>query len=310
MTYATVEGPSISQYPVAAGDLVTRVLDCRGGDTTVVCLHGAGSRADRFWHNIAPVAAAGYRVIAMDFPGHGYATKGASVTHSTPAFAGFVIEVLRALDVQRPVIVGTSLGAHVAAAIAADDPEAVSALVLIGAVGIVPAEPRDGPLSPIPMWDASPDAIRTKLRMVVADPALITDEWVNEESHINSSPGARESLEAVADYLGNGVERDSVGDRLLERASHVPTLLVWGGEDRWVPPSVGFRTKELLAGPELVVMPGTGHAPYYEDPETFNRLLIDFFAGRRVAGQVAAGAVRGGAEQESGPDGPRQRGSA
>lgn len=309
MTYATVDGPSMSQYPVVAGDLVTRVLDCRNGEKTVVCLHGAGSRADRFWHNIAPVAAAGYRVIAMDFPGHGFATKGASVTHSTPAFADFVIQVLRSLDVQRPVIVGTSLGGHVAAAIAADDPDAVSALVLIGAVGIVPAEPSDGPLTPVPMWDASPDAIRTKLQMVVADPALISDEWINEESHINSSPGARESLQAVAGYLANGVERDRVGDRLLERASHIPTLLVWGEEDRWVPPSVGFRTRELLAGSELVVMPGTGHAPYYEDPETFNRLLIDFLAGRRVAGRAAAGAVPAGAGEESGRGGPRQRSS-
>jgi pimeloyl-ACP methyl ester carboxylesterase len=300
----------MSQYPVATGDLVTRVLDCGDGDIAVICLHGAGSRADRFWYNIAPVAAAGYRVIAMDFPGHGYASKGASVTHSTPAFAGCVVDVLRALDVQRPVIVGTSLGAHVAATMAADDPESVRALVLIGAVGIVPAEPRDAPLLPVPMWDASPEAIRAKLRMVVANPALITDEWINEESHINSSPGARESLEAVADYLGTGIERDSVGARLLERASHIPTLLVWGDEDRWVPPSVGLRTKELLAGAELVLMRGTAHAPYYEDPETFNRLLIDFLASGRVAGQVAEGAVRGGAEQKSAPGGPYQRGSA
>ena len=310
MTYATTNGLSMTQYPVVAGDLVTRVLDCRNGDTTVVCLHGAGSRADRFWHNIAPVAAAGYRVIAMDFPGHGFATKGASVTHSTPAFADFVMQVLRSLDVRRPVIVGTSLGGHVAASIAASDPDAVSAMVLIGAVGIVPAEPSDGPLTPVPMWDASPDAIRTKLRMVVANPALITDEWVNEESRINSSPGARESLEAVAGYLRSGVDRDTVGDQLRERASNVPTLLVWGGEDRWVPPSVGFRTRDLLVRSELVVMPGTGHAPYYEDPETFNRLLVDFLASNPVAGHEAAGHGPAGAEEESGRRGSHQRSSA
>jgi 2-hydroxy-6-oxonona-2,4-dienedioate hydrolase len=307
MTYTTVDGPAISQYPVAVGDLVTRVLDCDGGGTPVVYLHGAGSRADRFWHNLAPVAAAGHRVIAMDFPGHGYATKGSSVTHTTPAFAAFVIEVLRSLDVIDPAIVGTSLGGHVAATIAADHPDSVSALVLIGTVGVVPAEPRDSPPSPIPMWDGSPDAIRTKLRMVVANPALITDEWVNEESHVNSSPGARESLHAVADYLSGGREQDRVGDRLRERASHIPTLLVWGAEDRWVPPSVGLRIKELLVGPELVLMPGTAHAPYYEDPGTFNRLLIDFLASGRAAAHVAAGAVRDGADLAGGAGGSRAK---
>jgi 2-hydroxy-6-oxonona-2,4-dienedioate hydrolase len=292
MTYPTPSGEPISQYPVVAGDLVTRVLDSGSGDTTVVYLHGAGSRADRFWHNLAPVARAGHRVIALDFPGHGYATKGAGVTHSTPAFARFVVGVIRALGVERPVLVGTSLGAHVAAAIAAEDPASVAALVLIGAVGIVPAVPRDGPLSPIPMWDASPDAVRTKLHLVVHDPALITDQWVREESHINSSPGAGESLRAVADYLNYGVDADRVGERLLARAAHIPTLLVWGAEDRWVPPSVGERSRDLL-GAQLILMAGTAHAPYYEDPPTFNSLLIEFLAGLRTQAG-AAGSTTGG----------------
>jgi pimeloyl-ACP methyl ester carboxylesterase len=117
-------------------------------------------------------------------------------------------------------------------------------------------------------------------------------------------------LQAVADYLTSGRERDRVGDRLRQHASHIPTLLVWGAEDRWVPPSVGLRIKELLVGTELVLMPGTAHAPYYEDPETFNRLLIDFLADRRVAGRVAVGGVGGGAEQTGGPVGLRQRESA
>jgi 2-hydroxy-6-oxonona-2,4-dienedioate hydrolase len=212
----------------------------------------------------------------MDFPGHGYASKGGTITYSAPSFAGFVIDVLRALDVQRPVLVGTSLGGHVAARIAVDNPDAVRALVLIGALGIVPAEAREAPA--VPMWDASPDAVRTKLRMVVAKPDLITEAWVNEESHVNSSPGARAALEAVAAYLAHGVDPDRVGDQLRERAGHIPTLLVWGAEDRWVPPAVGRQAQELLGGVPLVLMPGTGHAPYYEDPATFNSHLIAFLA--------------------------------
>jgi 2-hydroxy-6-oxonona-2,4-dienedioate hydrolase len=284
MTYGTAAGPTMSQYPVVAGNLVTRVLDCGVGDTTVVCLHGAGSRADRFWHNLGPVAAAGYRVIALDFPGHGYATKGSSFTCSAPSYATFVVDVLRMLDVRTPVLVGTSLGGHVAAKIAVDSPESVRALVLIGALGIVPAANADAPV--IPMWDASPQAVRTKLHRVVANDELITEAWINEESHINSSPGAHEALQAVAEYLAHGVDPDRVGDQLRARAAHIPTLLVWGAEDQWVPPSVGVAVRELLGGVPLVVMPGTAHAPYYEDPDSFNRLLISFLAGEPVGDQA------------------------
>ncbi len=301
MTYA-IDGVTISQYPVAAGGMVTRVLDAGHGETTVVCLHGAGSRADRFFHSLAPVAAAGYRVLAMDFPGHGYASKGTSVTHSTPAFATFVTAVLDELGVEQPVLVGTSLGGHVAATMVVADPSSVRAQVLIGAVGIAPAAGGEAPLTRVPMWDATPEGIRTKLKLVVAREALITDEWVNEESHINSSPGAEDSLRAVADYLANGVEGDLVGARLVDGGLAVPTLLVWGAEDRWVPPSVGRRVQELLGAP-LVLMPGTAHAPYYEDPATFNRLLLDFLAGR----PIAPAGPRGGdpaPEQEEHPRAP------
>jgi 2-hydroxy-6-oxonona-2,4-dienedioate hydrolase len=284
VTYSSAAGPTISQYPVVLGGLVTRVLDCGRSDSAVVCLHGAGSRADRFWHNLGPIAAAGHRVVAVDFPGHGYATKGTSVNHSTPAYARFVIELLDHLGLQRPALVGTSLGGHVAAAIAAEQPEAVSALVLIGAVGIVPAQRHDAPLAPVPMWDATPEAIRTKLRMVVANSDLITEEWVREEAHVNSSPGAADSLRAVADYLNNGVDKDRVGERLLQRGADIPTLLVWGAEDRWVPPSVGRQTQEFLGRSRLVIIPGTAHAPYYEDPDTFNTLVVDFLADAQFRG--------------------------
>ena len=245
MTY-TVGEITVSQYIVEAGGLATRVLDAGRGDRTLVCLHGAGSRADRFWHNLAPIAAHGHRVLALDFPGHGYASKGSSVTHSTPAFATFVTAVLRVLDVKHPVIVGTSLGGHVAAAIAVEEPDSVSALVLIGAVGIVPPEPREGPLSPVPMWDASPAAIRDKLHMVVARPELITDEWVNEEAHINSSSGAREVAAGRRRLPGRRSRRRS-GRRPAARPDSAHTHPVGLGCRRPLGPTVGGEASPRVA---------------------------------------------------------------
>jgi 2-hydroxy-6-oxonona-2,4-dienedioate hydrolase len=276
----TGDVPAPITYPLGVGSAVTRIVEAGTGPRVLLYMHGAGSRADRFRHNMLPLAAAGYRVIAVDFPGHGFASKGSNFEYTTPALADFVGETLRALGIDRSVLVGTSLGAHVAAELTCRSPESVDALVLIGAVGVVEYKPEGGPPSPIPLYDASEAGIRRKFGFVVHDPRLITDEWVREESRVNGSPGAREALEAVGAYLNTGVNRDLVGDRLADSVGGIPVLLVWGAKDLWVPPEVGHRVAELLPLAELHLMEGTGHAPYYEDPDTFNRLLTSFLARR------------------------------
>ncbi|MGA8633235.1 MAG: alpha/beta fold hydrolase [Candidatus Dormiibacterota bacterium] len=268
--------PASITYPLGVGSVVTRIVEAGTGPRVVLYMHGAGSRADRFRHNMLPLAAAGYRVIAVDFPGHGFASKGGNLQYTTPALADFVGEMLRTLGIERSILAGTSLGAHVAAELTCRNPGSVEALVLIGAIGIVEYTPKGGPPSPTPLYDASEEGIRRKFGFVVHDPRLITDDWVREEARFNSSPGAREALEAVGAYLNTGVNRDLVGARLVDSIDAIPVLLVWGAQDLWVPSEVGHRVAELLPSAQLHLMEGTGHAPYFEDPDTFNTLLTSF----------------------------------
>lgn len=264
-------------YPVHALGIRTRVVEAGAGDRVLVCLHGAGSRADRFVPVMPGLVAAGWHVYALDFPGHGFADKGDGLDYRPEALGAFVAGVLDALGLSGVTIAGTSLGGHVAARIACDRPDLVAALVLIGTTGISEL-PEENMVAPEVVSDGSPDAVRRKFAFLVSDPELVTDAWVREESMINSSAGAKEGLHKVALALNHEANADRQTARLRAAGETAPpVLLVWGADDRWTPLSMGEAAHRELPGATLAVMAGCGHAPYFEDPDRFVAILSDFF---------------------------------
>src|SRR5690606_13044708 len=125
------------QYPCAANGIHTRVLEA-GKGPALVFIHGLGARADRWRHNLGPLAAAGYRCIAIDLPGHGFASKAGIAPFSVPRCAAWLDAILRQLGIEHCALVGTSLGGYIAATMACQAPRRVHALALVGTLGIVP----------------------------------------------------------------------------------------------------------------------------------------------------------------------------
>jgi 2-hydroxy-6-oxonona-2,4-dienedioate hydrolase len=259
-------------YPVTGAGVTTRVIEAGSGDNVVVCLHGAGSRADR-WVPVMPgLVAEGYHVFSIDFPGHGFADKRSDIDYSASGFATVIAGVLDSLGLSGVAIFGTSLGGHVGAYLAVERPELVSELVMIGAVGVsdfpdefhTPAEV---------LSDGSIAGVTRKLSFLVADPEMVTDAWVREESMINSSPGAHQALTRVARWLDEDCNAARQDGLLANRLPELRVLLVWGADDRWTPPSMGIEAQQNLPGVELELMPGCGHAPYFEDPDFYVELM-------------------------------------
>jgi pimeloyl-ACP methyl ester carboxylesterase len=272
MSAETREHPVIA-YPVGAGGVVTRVLECGEGSRTVVCLHGAGSRADRWRRNLPGLAARGYHVYALDYPGHGFAAKDPHYEHGVPRYAEVAKDFVDGLHTDGIALLGTSIGGHIAAWVACEIPEKIRAVVLIGAVGIV-APDATSSVDSGRVSNTSLTGVRDKLEFLVYDKQLVTDAWVKEEYRINSSPGAPESLARLRRYLEQERSSDVVGDRYA--ALNLPSMLVWGNEDRWVPTDVGRQTADLLAKAPFVLIERAGHAPYYERPEAFNEVVLEF----------------------------------
>jgi 2-hydroxy-6-oxonona-2,4-dienedioate hydrolase len=270
---SSAPSPEILQYPLGAGSVVTRVLECGSGEDHIVFIHGLGARADRWRVTLPAFAAAGYHCFAFDLPGHGLATKGPGIPLSVPGFADFLTAALDQLGIRRAFFVGTSLGAHVTATVACTALDRVRGLILVGAVGLIPLGPEAGDAIRRNVRQTSRDAIAGKLAFVLANPRILSPAMVEEEWRVNNSPGAHETFEKLGNYIAEDVDNDNVGERLSARIADVPTLLVWGAQDRAVSLEIGERVSDLL-GAELVVIDDAGHVPYFEQPEAFNAAVL------------------------------------
>jgi pimeloyl-ACP methyl ester carboxylesterase len=267
--------PPIISYPIKANGIMTRVLECGTGDRVVLLLHGSGARADRWRRNLSGLAARGYRGFAIDFPGHGFASKRTEYGFDTPSFAEMVADFVSSLDAGPISLIGTSLGAHVAAWYACSAPSSVRAAVLVGALGLVPVH-RDSEQTSSRIADTSADGVERKLRMLLFDQSLLTTGWVEEERRVNTSPGATEALAQLRSYLDTRVNEDIVGAKYA--ALSIPTLLVWGADDRWVVPRYGLEASRLLPRSPLVILKNAGHMPYFERADTFNSIADEFLS--------------------------------
>jgi 2-hydroxy-6-oxonona-2,4-dienedioate hydrolase len=263
-------------YPLGAGRVITRILEAGTGPRSVLFIHGLGARADRWRVTLDAFATAGYHGYALDLPGHGFATKGSAFPYGVPGFVGFTNDVLHELGLVRPIIVGTSLGAHIGAYLACEQPSGVEALVLVGALGIVPIGREAGEAIRRNVRETSRDSIEAKLRFVFADHSLVTEQLVEEEYRINNSPGAAESFERLGDYIAEEIDRDGIGPRLATLATTLPVLLVWGEIDKAVPMTVARNASSLLGRPRLITISGAGHAPYLEQPDAFHAHVLAF----------------------------------
>jgi pimeloyl-ACP methyl ester carboxylesterase len=256
-----------------------RVLRGGTGCQNLVFLHGVGARADRWRATVRSCSEAGYSTFALDFPGHGFSTKGPEQIYSAPRFAETMTLALEQLDISEATLIGTSLGGHVASLMALDRPDLVTRLVLVGPMGVVPLGAAGCEALASAVMDVSLQGVAAKLRRLVHDDTLVSQEWIKEEVAINSSPGAAEALARMADYFRTGIDQDVVGDALLRRRADLPCLLVWGAQDDLVPTALAPQVMACL--PRLtryVEIDAAAHAPYLEQPQAFATALLDFLA--------------------------------
>ena len=164
-------------------------------------------------------------------------------------------------------LMGNSLGGHVALVHILKHPEKIKSLILTGSSGLF----ENG------MGDTYPkrgdkEYIRNKTALTFYDPALATDDLVNEVFEITNN--RLKVIKIIA--LAKSAIRNNLGEELNNVKQ--PTCLIWGNNDTITPPFVGKEFQKLIPNSELHFIDKCGHAPMMEVPEEFNKILDGFLA--------------------------------
>jgi pimeloyl-ACP methyl ester carboxylesterase len=162
-------------------------------------------------------------------------------------------------------LLGNSLGGHVGLVYILSHPEKIKTLTLTGSSGLFENA----------MGDSYPkrgdyEYIRAKTAETFYDPAVATKELVDEVFEITNS--RIKVIKIIA--LAKSAIRNNLGEELGQ--IKVPTLLIWGKNDKVTPPFVAEDFHKLIPNSELAFIDQCGHAPMMEVPNAFNEILEQF----------------------------------
>jgi pimeloyl-ACP methyl ester carboxylesterase len=255
----------------------------RDDPNPILLLHGT-SASLHTWDGWVARLAPTRRVIRVDLPAFGLTGPNPSRDYRSQWYVGHLERVLDRLAVPRAIWVGNSFGGQIAWQAALMAPQRVSALILIDAAGY-PFVPDSIPLGfRLALNPSMAPIVRNLLpRFVVADsvretygdPSRVTDATIDLYYALALREGNRQAL---IDRFAQGLEaHGEMSDRMAE--IRVPTLILWGGRDRLIPPDNAARFHADIAGSELTIFPDLGHIPHEEDPEATTATAQRFLAG-------------------------------
>jgi pimeloyl-ACP methyl ester carboxylesterase len=249
----------------------------------LVLLHGFGSSLHT-WEPWAQALEGRFRVIRLDLPGAGLTGADPSGDYSDGRGVQILGALMDRLGVTRATCIGHSMGGRLAWRFAADHPERMDRLVLLAPDGFASpgfeyGKAPDVTLPVRAMQFILPKALlRMSLEPAYADPARISPQIIDRYYDMMLAPQVRPALIARMQQL---VLQEPTP--WLQRIT-APTLLLWGEKDAMIPVANAQDYLRAIRGSRLVVLPGLGHLPHEEAPETSMPALRSFLEGAGVSG--------------------------
>ena len=251
----------------------------------VVLFHGTAAWSEFWRRTTSALAAEGFRVIALDIPPFGFSDRPRDHAYSRAAQAERVHDVLDRLEIGKAMLVGHSFGAGATVETVLRYPERIAGLVLVdAALGLSADAGSSLPLYLRPHWTreiaasltvTNPLATRTLLSMMIAKKEGADDENV---AILQRPIALRNTTREMATWLGYFMSADSgawSADRARYATIAAPTAIIWGNEDTVTPVAQAEDLRSLIPGATLTLLPHLGHIPHIEDPDAFNRALIE-----------------------------------
>lgn len=260
---------SIIEVPRPGGTIAVEVS---GAGPLIVCVPGMGESRASFRHLAPLLTRAGYRVAAMDLRGHGDSSAGFPA-YDDPATAGDILAVVEALDGGPATVIGNSMGAAAAVIAAAEQPEAIERLVLIGAF----------------VRDHGPAAMRTLMNLMLLRPwGPMVWRGYARSLFGEIRPDDHEEQTARTAALLRRPGRWRAFQATVRQVTHAPaeaalpgvaapTLVLMGDRDRDFPdPEAEARWIATALDGEHRMIAGAGHYPMAEQADAVFAELRSF----------------------------------
>jgi len=220
-----------------------------------------------------------FKVFAIDLPGFGLTEKPKEYGYTLDDFAGFVISFMDKMKIDRATLVGNSMGGGVSVQTAANHPERINGLILIGSLGYhkkeftlykVLARLYLGELLTLFLGRR---IVKLILKWkVYYNNDFITDDFLDYFVNTYRTKNSRRS----PIWVFRGLDMDPTLKVETIKKVNVPTLIVWGDKDKMLPPTHAERFHRDIKGSKLITFPKTGHFPQDERANEVNRLISDF----------------------------------
>lgn len=272
-----------------AGGYRTRVIEAGDGEA-VIMMHGLSGHAESFIRNVVPIGDAGFRAISMDAIGHGFTDKPVDVVYHSPLFVEHLRQFMDAAGIARAHLVGQSLGGWTAMNFAQRYPERVLSLVSLTGAGILlddeaskkKSEEVHNAVRAVTqnaVQEPTRESVRKRLEWLMLDKASVTEELVETRYRIFTLADSKKAMpKMVAEQPGEGNRPHLITEAGLA-AIQVRTLVIWSDRNPTTPQEVGRRAAELMPNARFALVENAGHWAQFEQPDTVNKLLIDFLRG-------------------------------
>ncbi|WP_410878774.1 alpha/beta fold hydrolase [Myroides sp. DW712] len=238
-----------------------------GEGTPIIILHGLMGGLSNFDGVANYFPQKGYKVVIPELPLY----TNSILKTNVKAFAKFVKDFIERIGYKDVILLGNSLGGHIALYFAKMYPQYLKAMVLTGSSGLYESA----------MGDSYPkrgdyEYIRKKAEDVFYDPVVATKEIVDDVfATVNDRMKLIKTLTIAKSAIRHNMSKD------LPKIN-VPTCLIWGRNDKVTPPEVAVEFHELLPDSNLYWIDKCGHAAMMEHPDEFNELLNKWFNERNI----------------------------
>jgi pimeloyl-ACP methyl ester carboxylesterase len=252
-----------------------------GDGVPMICIHSAGTSSRLYRHTLPTLAPDGLQLVAPDLPGHGKSMP----IDWTPIddlhdFAEWVLELAGVLGLERPVVMGCSIGGNIAIDLAVNRSDDIRAAIAFEGAAYTPTFPGSGTLQEphTVSWESVADAVAPTVIRPDATPDQLKEiAWLH-------TAGSQRSF--ANDLVG--WDKQDLRDRLGE--VRAPTMIGLGLGDWFLPEDLVAPTVEGIEGATYVRWENLGHWPMWEDPDTVNEAILDFLRSHDVLPESRAAA--------------------